>query len=184
MKIIITPANSTNTVVIEGTTAELENVVNLLLSSSTPLPSARKAISQPVKTETVKPVQQVSADSSLTNAQAFVSSLYVYKPNRNSVAGRGRYIAELLALGKTYTYNELIANSYSNLAGVKKVIKKMSDAGAEFIVNDDSVLLIRVPNKKYKPARRADYLDRPISKFDRSGQNAVILATLSGKKVK
>lgn len=177
MKITINPANTHNGIVIEGTFAELESVVTLLLNSATPLPSAIKTIAS-------KPVlrNQIMTPAGVPNAHAFVSSLYVYQADPTKDNGRGRFIADLLALGNTYTFTELSKKATGTIQGVHKVLNRMKDAGAEFSINGENIRLISVPNKKYTPARRSD-LARP-KRSNRPVKNDKILATLSGKKIK
>ena len=177
MKIIINPANNHNGIVIEGNPEELQPLINLLLTSSISVPSAIRTITS----KAVLPDQPMSP-AGIPNANAFVASLYVYQGDPTKDNGRGRFIADLLALGKTYTFYELSKKATGTIQGVHKVINRMKDAGAEFSIDGDSIRLISVPNKKYTPARRSD-LARP-KRLNRAVKNDKILATLSGKKIK
>lgn len=178
MKITINPANTHNGIVIEGTFAELESVVTLLLNSSVPLSSVTKAIPSTNTTS-----NQVLSPAGVPNAMNLIASIYVYRANKNNTTGRGRYIAELIASGKKFTIDELAGKANSTRDNVNRVVKNMIQAGAVFANNGNSIMLVSVPDKKYPRARRSDL--KSIERYDSNTQrNALILSTLSGKKIK
>jgi hypothetical protein len=179
MKIVINPANTHNGIVIEGTVAELEPVITLLLNSATPLPSVAKSISSLTAAS-----KQVVSSTTVPNAMEFISSIYVYNPNPNSMHGRGRYIAELIASGATCSINQVAKKAKAQPKAVTNAIKRMQKAGAEFVINGDNVLLIRVPNKKYAPARRSDFGKPNRKRSHNLKNNSAVLASISGKKIK
>lgn len=183
MKITIVPANTRNSVVIEGSDYELRSIVQMLLGVSTPTTI--------LPTTTPKPVQttQVSSETPvLHNATDFVSSLYVYKADTTKDNGRGRWIAERLATGKRFSIMELATKSEGTRMTVTNVIQKMSKAGAQFIVQDGFVQLIHIPNKTYKPARRSDYkayaANQTRKKATKTKSKDKVLTALSGRKIK
>ena len=178
MKIIINPANNHNGIVIEGNPEELQPLINLLLNTSVALPSVSKTIPS---TNTIS--NQVLSPAGVPNAMQLIASIYVYKANKNNTTGRGRYIAELIASGKKFTIDELAGKANSTYDNVKRVVKNMTQAGAVFSNKGNSIMLVSVPDKKYPRARRSDL--KSIERYDSNTQrNALILSTLSGKKIK
>ena len=179
MKIVINPANTHNGIVIEGTVAELESVITLLLNSATPLPSTIKSISSVTAAS-----KQVLSPAGVPNAKELISSIYVYNPNPKTKHGRGRYVAELLASGATCSILQLAKDAKAQPKAVNTAIRRMQDAGAEFIINGDSVTLVSVPNKNYTRARRSNF-GKPNPKSVRTiNKNSAVLASISGKKIK
>jgi hypothetical protein len=78
----------------------------------------------------------------------FISALYRYKPDCNSVLGRGPYVVSLLSSGEIYSIKKLVQLSNSNTALVSNSIRRAVDAGCIIEVTGNPKVLTK--NTKVK----------------------------------
>lgn len=144
MKITVTPANSNNSYVFEGTLDELNAVVSRVFSNG-----ATKDL------KTSKP--NVSDSKVSTNADdinKFIKSVYLFPADNATPTGKGRFIADILADFNPHTFSEIEKKANVVTKTVLRNIAKLRAAGAKINVNGQTIQLVEIPNKRYIAKRR------------------------------
>jgi hypothetical protein len=185
MNITLNIPNTSTKITIEGTQAELQSIVTMLLQISQPI-----SLSLPTVTSKEAPASSIASaiEGEVYNARLFIASLYVYKSNLNSAHGRTRYAAEMLVDGKPHSISQITKTSKSSYASIINMIKFLSSAGAVITVDDRSpnpvnhtYTLVSVPNKKYRPRKRS-YSPKAINPLAKTPADVNASTILSGKK--
>lgn len=188
MKIILTTANSRQSVVIEGSSTELQPIVQSLLQVAKSPSDIQKDDILPVLTPVAAkkiPANILSSNDSFDTdlAKQFVNSIFVYKPTTTTLHGRGRYIADMLASGKSFTRFYLVNRSKATPQCLRNVVNKMRKAGAVFHIDqeEETIRLVSVPNKKYAKAHRSN---KGKQNRKPKSSNNIAIAALSGRRHK
>lgn len=178
MKITINPANTNLSIQVEGTQEELAALINVLTQKALSPSSVNVApVQRTIPAEL--PVQPVPL------AKEFLDSIFTYTASKDSIHGRGRYIADLLATGNTYTYKVLLDRSQASRHTLRSTIMRMEDAGAIFITANETIRLQSVPNKKYTARKRRTISSVPTSSVSsKTKRKDAISASLTGKKIR
>jgi len=185
MNITLNIPNTSTKITIEGTQAELQSIVAMLLQIAQPI-----SLSTPAVTSKKAPTPSVPSaiEGEVYNARAFIASLYVYKPSLYSPHGRPRYAAEMLVDGKPHSIAQITKASKASYDSVMKMIKRLRSAGAVITVDDRSrnavnhtYTLVSVPSKKYRVRQRSN-AGKPIKTVVKSPADMNASIILSGKK--
>lgn len=150
MKITVTPANSSNSYVFEGTIDELNAVVSRVFSNTD--------LSSVATPKALKTSKSTASDSKVpTNADdvnKFIKSVYIFPADNTTPTGKGRFIAQILADFNTHTFSEIERKANVVTKTVLRNIAKLRAAGAKITVNGQTIQLVEIPNKRYIAKRR------------------------------
>lgn len=129
-------------------TLSSDNVLPKVISSVIP----SKIISDNSKFNNLKEKSSDKNDVDSLLVENFIRALYRYKPDCNSVLGRGPYVVNLLSSGEIYSIKKLVQLSNSNTALVSNAIRRSVNAGCiievtgnpEFLTKNTKVKLIQL----------------------------------------
>lgn len=145
MKITIVPANSKDTYFIEGTEAELSGIINKMMSNASAVQPAKTVKSLATsKDHNYGPTTNNELNRQINN---FLDSVYVYKASKESLTGRGRYLAQNICDFQPHSIDDLINDAGIVRKTFDRNITKMKDAGARFAISSTHVTLVELPKK-------------------------------------
>lgn len=133
MKITITPANSTFSLVVDGTQQELAPLLNNLLNIATPISSVKPTLA-PSASTTPAAVKHISTSApviSNNDGMAFVDSLFVLRADAQGNRAVGRRIAYHLMDCKPHTYKQILSKFGCSEKTIDKLYTNLLRAGAD-----------------------------------------------------
>ena len=179
MKLIISPAGTSESFTVEGTIEEVESIIFKLLGSHTSTVSNK---------EETTIVELPSNNFHLKNQ--FLNSIFVYPATNVNNSGRGRYIANILFDGRSHRVSELLdASNATSTAVVLNAIERMRNAGAEISISSDadrSIRLISIQNRRYVKLHPAPKIPSTVQSKRKSSSNKktiTVASALSGFKL-
>lgn len=149
MKITIVPANSKDTYFIEGTEAELSGIINKMMSNASAVQPAKTVKSLATSKDHNKDHNYAPTTNDELNRQInnFLDSVYAYKASKESLTGRGRYLAQNICDFQPHSIDDLINDAGIVRKTFDRNITKMKDAGARFAISSTHVTLVELPKK-------------------------------------
>lgn len=169
MRLIISPAGTAQSFILEGTIDEVEAIVYKLLNNVS-FTTAQADIE-----ETPAVNIPTSSGNNFHLKNQFLNSIFVYPETNQNNSGRGRYIASLLFDGRSHTVSELIeASNATSSYTVMNAIQRMRNAGAEISISpdsDQSIRLISIQNRRYVKLHPAPKIPSTVTSKSKSSSS-------------
>jgi hypothetical protein len=136
-----------NGIEVEGTPTEVAELIASMPTKNTSSPS----VSTPPIAEIRDAVRNqnitFTTQEPLTKELEYVHALYRYRPNKNSPAGKGPYVVQLLTSGQQYTIRQLCRLAQADQSLVSRAIRRAADGGSVIEVSSSTTSKLTLNTK-------------------------------------